>query len=177
MLIKGLIGIFALKAIQKCEAGFKTQSYEKASFSGLWLPGFDFQIFRNAALKLRYLRLCMKNSLHQFVLIIQNSLAPIGLDDSKFACTNLSWWFKVRLHQFVLMIQNSLAPICLDYSKLSPRQSTHKHNLNRLLTPLVLNKIQKLRNEYLYRTQGWLKDLHKSSPKIWSNIWGKNIFQ
>ena len=97
VLIKGLIGIFALKAIQNCEAGFKIQSYEKISYLGLWLPRFDSQIFQISALNLCYLRLC---------------------------------------------IQNLLAPICLDDSKFSSRQSTHKDNLNRLLTPLVLNKIQ-----------------------------------
>ena len=29
VLMKGLTGIFALKAIQNCQAGFKIQSYEK----------------------------------------------------------------------------------------------------------------------------------------------------
>ena len=108
VLIKGLISIFALKSIQNCEAGFKIQSYEKTSYLGLWLPRFNSQIFRNSALNLCYLRLC---------------------------------------------IQNLVAPICFDDSKLSPRQSTHKDNLNRLLTQLVLNKIKELKNEYFYRTQ------------------------
>ena len=102
MLIKGLIGTFALKAIQNCEAGFKILSYKKISYLGLWLPRFNSQIFQNSALNLCYFRLC---------------------------------------------IQNSLAQICLDDSKLSPRQSTHKDNLKRLLIPL------ELKNEYFYRTQ------------------------
>ena len=131
VLIKGLIGIFALKAIQNCEAGFKIQSYEKTSYLGLWLPRFDSQIFRNSALNLCYLR---------------------------------------------LYIQSSFAPICLDDSNLSPTQSTHKDSLNRLLTPLVLNKVQELKNKYFYRTQEWLGDLHKSSPKILNKIWKKKYF-
>ena len=75
-----------------------------------------------------------------------------------------------------LCIQNSLEPICLDDSKSSPRLSTHKDNLNRLLTPLVLNKIQQLNNEYLYSTLEWLGNLYKSSPKILNKIWKNKYF-
>ena len=90
--------MFALKAIQNGETGFKIQSYEKISYVGLQLFRLDSQIFFcNSALNLCYLRLC---------------------------------------------IQNSLAPICRDDSKLNPKQSTHKDNLNRLLTPLASNQIQ-----------------------------------
>ena len=39
--IKGLIVIFALKAIQNFKAGFKIKSYEKTSYLGLRLPRFD----------------------------------------------------------------------------------------------------------------------------------------
>ena len=130
-MIKGLICIFALKAIQNGEIGFKTQSYEKVSYLGSQLPRLDSQIFRNSGLNLCHLR---------------------------------------------LYIQNLLTPICLDDSKLSPRQSTHKDNQNRLLTSLVLNKIQELKNEYLYRTRVWLGDFHKSSPKNWNKIWKKKYF-
>ena len=65
---------------------------------------------------------------------------------------------------------HKLAPICLDDLKLNPKKSTHKDNLNRLLTLLVLNKIPKLKNEYFYGTQEWLGDLYKSSPKIFNKI-------
>ena len=50
--MKGLISIFALKAIQNGEIVFKIQSYEKMLYLGLKLPRLDSQVFRNSALNL-----------------------------------------------------------------------------------------------------------------------------
>ena len=44
VLIKGLISIFALKAIQNCESGFKIQSYEKNIILGSTLRFFETQL-------------------------------------------------------------------------------------------------------------------------------------
>ena len=67
-----LIGIFAFKTIQNGETDFKIQSYQNTSYLESQLPRFDLHIFRNSALSLCYLRLC-----------IQNVFAPICLHDSK----------------------------------------------------------------------------------------------